>query len=127
MKIIKIFTTIIILSVYLPVNANDTSFKNWLKDFKLYALKKNISESTYDNAMSNVIFLPNVLKYDRFQPEFYEDTKTYITKRTSRQKIKQGLSLHLKNIDFIDSIDNKFSVEKSLLLALMGIETNFGT
>ena len=24
-------------------------------------------------------------------------------------------------------IDNKFSVEKSLLLALMGIETNFGT
>ena len=127
MKIIKIFTTIIILSVYLPVNANDTSFKNWLKDFKLYALKKNISESTYDNAMSNVIFLPNVLKYDRFQPEFYEDTKTYITKRTSRQKIKQGLSLHLKNIDFIDSIDSRFSVEKSLLLALMGIETNFGT
>ena len=127
MKIIKIFTTIIILSIYLPVDANDTSFKNWLKDFKLYALKKNISESTYDSAMSNVIFLPNVLKYDRYQPEFYEDTKTYITKRTSKQKIKQGLSLHLKNIDFIDSIDNKFSVEKSLLLALMGIETNFGT
>jgi membrane-bound lytic murein transglycosylase B len=31
------------------------------------------------------------------------------------------------NKDFINSIDNKFSVEKSLLLALMGIETNFGT
>ena len=27
----------------------------------------------------------------------------------------------------MDLIDKKFSVEKSLLLALMGIETNFGT
>jgi len=31
------------------------------------------------------------------------------------------------NKDFINMIDNKFSVEKELLLALMGIETNFGT
>jgi len=128
MKINKIFiTSIVILFFCLPVNADDFSFKEWLKNFKIYALKQNISEITYDNAMSNVVFLPKVLKYDRFQPEFYEDTQTYISKRTSKQKIKQGLDLHLKNKDFIDSIDSKFSVEKSLLLALMGIETNFGT
>jgi membrane-bound lytic murein transglycosylase B len=128
MKTIKIFITIIIAAFFhLPVNAGDSGFNEWLKNFRVYALKKDISESTYDNAMSNVVFLPKVLKYDRFQPEFYEDTKTYISKRTSKQKIKQGLNLHTKNIDFIDSIDKKFSVEKSLLLALMGIETNFGT
>ena len=127
MKIIKIFTAILTLFIYLPVNANDSSFNEWLKDFKIYALKQKISETTYDDAMSDVMFLPKVLKYDRFQPEFYEDTKTYVTKRTSKQKVKQGLSLHIKNKDFINSIDNKFSVEKSLLLALMGVETNFGT
>ena len=127
MKIIKIFTVILTLFIYLPVNANDSSFNEWLKDFKIYALKQKISETTYDDAMSDVMFLPKVLKYDRFQPEFYEDTKTYVTKRTSKQKVKQGLSLHIKNKDFINSIDNKFSVEKSLLLALMGVETNFGT
>ena len=77
--------------------------------------------------MSNVVYLPKVIKYDRFQPEFYEDTKTYISKRTSKQKIKQGNILYKKNKDFINSIDAKFSVEKDLLLALMGIETNFGT
>ena len=127
MKIIRNLIIIFVFSFYLPVNANDSEFNEWLNDFKIYALKKNISESTYDNAMSNVIFLPKVLKYDRFQPEFYEDTKTYISKRTSKQKVKQGSSLHIKNIDFINSIENNFSVEKSLLLALMGIETNFGT
>jgi len=125
--IIKILLIIIISLFYLPVNSNDSSFKTWLKDFKIYALKKDISEATFDKTMSNVIFLPKVIKYDRFQPEFYEDTKTYISKRTSKLKVKKGLKLYSKNINFINSIDAKFSVEKSLLLALMGIETNFGT
>ena len=40
-------------------------------------------------AMSNVKFLPNVIKYDRYQPEFYEDTKTYVSKRTSVKKLKK--------------------------------------
>ena len=103
------------------------SFDKWLKIFKIHALKNNISESTFDMAMSDVVYLPNVIKYDRFQPEFYEDTKTYISKRSSDQKVKQGTKLYKSNKNFINSIDDKFSVEKSLLLALMGIETNFGT
>jgi len=127
MKIINIFIIIKVLFICLPLNADDLAFNQWLVDFKIYALNKNISETTYDKAMSDVVFLPKVLKYDRFQPEFYEDTKTYISKRSNKLKVKQGRNLYFKNIDFIDSIENKFSVEKSLLLALMGIETNFGT
>ena len=34
-------------------------------------------------------FLPKVIEYDRYQPEFYEDTKTYISKRTSKKKLKK--------------------------------------
>ena len=96
-------------------------------NFKVYALEKKISEKTFNLAMSDVVFLPKVIKYDRFQPEFYEDTKTYVSKRTSKQKVSTGIKLYELNKDFINSIDNKFSVEKELLLALMGIETNFGT
>ena len=125
---IKIFITIIVLSFYLPVNADENnSFKVWLKNFKIYALKNNISDATLERTMSDVVFLPKVIKYDRFQPEFYEDTKTYISKRTSKIKVRQGVNLYSKHVNFINSIDKKFSVEKSLLLALMGIETNFGT
>ncbi|MDC1279963.1 lytic murein transglycosylase [Pelagibacteraceae bacterium] len=105
----------------------EKTFDDWKKDFRKYAIKNNISETTFDLSMVNVIFLPKVIKYDRFQPEFYEDTKTYISKRSTKQKIIQGLQLFKENKDFINSIENEFSVEKSLLLALMGIETNFGT
>jgi len=127
MKIIRNF---IILFLLLSCNvsySNDKSFNEWLKDFKVHALERGISELTFNMAMSDVVFLPNVIKYDRFQPEFYEDTKTYISKRTSNLKVKQGVKLYKLNKDFINSIDSTFSVEKSLLLALMGIETNFGT
>ena len=127
MKIIKNLIILFFLFTNISLSENNDSFGEWLKNFKVYALTNNISESTFDIVMTDVIFLPKVIKYDRFQPEFYEDTKTYISKRSSNQKVKQGTKLYKLNTNFINSIDDKYSVEKTLLLALMGIETNFGT
>ena len=127
MNIIKYFIIIFFTFIHGTLNANEKEFKEWLVNFKAYALEKKISEKTFNLAMSDVVFLPDVIKYDRFQPEFYEDTKTYISKRTSKQKVSAGIKLYELNKDFVNSVDDKFSVEKELLLALMGIETNFGT
>ena len=127
MKIIKNFVIIFLFFFNNTLSANNESFNEWLNNFRTFALENDISETTFDMAMSNVVFLPKVIKYDRFQPEFYEDTKTYISKRSSSLKVKNGTKLYKSNETFIDTIDKKFSVEKSLLLALMGIETNFGT
>ena len=127
MKKISFLIIILLLFSSNILSANDKTFNKWLKKFKIYALENDISETTFDTVMSDVIYLPNVIKYDRFQPEFYEDTKTYISKRSSNLKVKQGIKLYNLDKNFINSIDSKFSVEKSLLLALMGIETNFGT
>jgi membrane-bound lytic murein transglycosylase B len=127
MKIIKYFTVIFFLLYNATLSANEKLFSEWLNNFKIYALDKGISEKTYNLAMSDVVFLPKVIEYDRFQPEFYEDTKTYVSKRTSNQKVNKGIEIYELNKDFINHIDNEFSVEKELLLALMGIETNYGT
>ena len=127
MNIIKYFIIIFFTFIHGTLYANEKEFNKWLVNFKVYALEKKISEKTFNLAMSDVVFLPKVIKYDRFQPEFYEDTKTYISKRTSKQKVSAGVKLYELNKDFINSVDNKFSVEKELLLALMGIETNFVT
>ena len=47
--------------------------------------------------MDKAIFLPKVIEYDRYQPEFYEDTLTYINKRVNNAKIKKGLDLYNNN------------------------------
>ena len=127
MKIINILIICFILWTNSIAYSNSNNFNIWLKDFKKIALRNGISENTFNEAMKGVKFLPKVIEYDRFQPEFYEDTNTYITKRTSDQKVENGIKLYNENKKLINSIDKKFSVEKELLLALMGIETNYGT
>ena len=127
MKLIKYVLTIIIFSFTNVHSDNDIKFQEWKKDFKKVALQNDISEETFDTALANVKFLPNVIKYDRFQPEFYEDTKTYISKRTSKQKLVKGTNFYYKYEDLINNVEKEFDIEKELLLALMGIETNFGT
>ena len=126
MKKINIFLIFFFFIFSNSCLSNDDGFANWKKSFKKYALTKNISENTFDIVMKNVKFLPKVIEYDRYQPEFYEDTFTYISKRTSDKKLNKGIDLYKKNLDLINSIDKKYSIEKELLLALMGIETNFG-
>ena len=126
MKIIKIlfFTLLVSLFNYDIIKADE--FNEWLDSFKIYALKKGISKKTIDLTMSKVKFLPKVIKYDRYQPEFYEDTKTYISKRTNKNKVRKGLNLYKEEKKLINTIEESFLVEKELLLALMGIETNYG-
>tara|TARA_B100001123_G_C15248161_1_gene1001754 strand:- start:710 stop:1708 length:999 start_codon:yes stop_codon:yes gene_type:complete len=127
MKIVKSLIIFFIFLFASPVHSDEHSFSEWLKSFKKTALKNGISEKTFIKTMINVKFLPKVIEYDRFQPEFYEDTITYITKRSSKKKIEKGINFYLKNKVLINSIDKNFFVEKELLLALMAIETNYGT
>jgi membrane-bound lytic murein transglycosylase B len=111
--------------VFLNASANN-DFDSWLKDFKIKAVNSGISKKLVDQVMSEAVFIPKVIEYDRYQPEFYEDTFTYIKKRSSNNKIKQGLKLYKKEKIIIEKIEKEFNIEKELLLALMGIETNFG-
>ncbi len=121
-------TIFFILIYYFSIlsNINASTFLDWKENFKIYATSRGVSESTINRVMNDAKFLPKVIEYDRYQPEFYEDTITYINKRSSNKKIKIGKKYYEKNKEVINNIDKDFKVEKELLLALMGIETNFG-
>ena len=127
-KMLKIIIFSLSINLFATINvlANNSDFNIWLTDFKIRAVNSGISNLIVDEIMSNAKFLPKVIQYDRYQPEFYEDTLTYIKKRTSKNKIKQGIKLYKKEKKIIEKIEGEFEVEKELLLALMGIETNFG-
>ena len=101
-------------------------FETWLDSYKKIALKKGISQETVDIAFKDVKFLEKVIKYDRKQPEFFEDTVTYVSKRATDSRVKKAKQLLKKNKHLFNEVENKFKVEKEILLALWGIETNFG-
>ena len=125
MKKIKLFN----ISILIILNSSTLiadDINNWKIKFKKRAINEGISKSTVNNLIDNSKFLPDVIKYDRYQPEFYEDTKTYISKRTSSKKVKLGKIILNKENNIINKVSSEYKVDKNLLLALMGIETNFG-
>ena len=127
---VKYLTSICILLILFfsqsSVFASNSEFNLWVTNFKIKAIESGVSKKVVDEVMAEAIFLPQVIKYDRFQPEFYEDTNTYIKKRTNKNKVRKGLALYKKEKITINKVEKDFLIEKELLLALMGIETNFG-
>ena len=125
MKKIKLFiVSILIILNSATLIADD--FNDWKVKFKKRAIKEGVSKATVDKLIDRSKFLSDVIKYDRYQPEFYEDTKTYISKRTSSKKVKLGKIILNKENNIINKVSSEYKVDKNLLLALMGIETNFG-
>ena len=126
-KIVYCFIILKFLLIgFVPAANSDDNFNVWLSSYKKFALKKGVSQETIDIAFKNVKFLAQVIKYDRKQPEFYEDTITYVNKRANISRVKTAKKLFKKNKTLFTEVENKFSVEKEILLALWGIETNFG-
>jgi len=125
MKKIKLFiVSILIILNSATLIADD--FNDWKVKFKKRAIKEGVSKPTVDKLIDRSKYLSDVIKYDRYQPEFYEDTKTYISKRTSSKKVKLGKIILNKENNIINKVSSEYKVDKNLLLALMGIETNFG-
>ena len=117
----------LISSTLYTSEASQKEFDKWLITYKKYALQKGVSQNTIDLAFKDVKFLEKVIGYDRKQPEFYEDTITYINKRANKSRLKKANKLLKQNKKLFNDIENNFLVEKELLLSLWGIETNFGT
>jgi len=116
----------ILLASFTSIAHSNSDFNTWLSSYKKSALEKGISQETIDVAFQNVKFLEKVIKYDRKQPEFYEDTNTYVSKRANNLRVEKAKDILKKNLILFNEIEKKFSVEKEILLALWGIETNFG-
>ncbi len=126
MKKNKLQILYILYFLFLPLSAFSETFDEWKINFTKYASTQGVSNETLSLVIKNLKFLPKVIEYDRYQPEFYEDTSTYINKRANNKKVNIGLLTYKKNTNLINEVEKNFEVEKELLLSLMGIETNFG-
>ncbi len=126
----KITILILVIKIFMinisHATSEDQKFEDWVEEYKLFALKKGVSQPTIDLVFKKVRFLEKVIKYDRKQPEFFEDTITYVSKRATEARARKATQLLKINKDLFYGVEMNFNVEKEILLALWGIETNFG-
>ncbi len=122
----NLFIGLTLLFYFSIVSANQPTFNQWLNEFKSTAKQNGISEKTINDLLTDVVYLKKVIEYDNRQPEFFEKTKTYIGKRTSKRAVKKALIILEENKSTFEKVEKEFNVDKEILLALWSTETNFG-
>ena len=124
---LKFYITIL-LFVIITNNllANTEEFSIWLDNFKIRAEKSNISRTTIDETLSRVELIPRIIELDRNQPEFTLTLSQYLRNVVSKKRIKKGISKIRENWKLLEIISNEYNVQSRFIVALWGIETDFG-
>ena len=70
--------------------------------------------------------LARVLRLDRAQPEFTQSFARYLDGRVDGWRLRRGRALLAQHARLLDEIEQRHAIDPALLVALWGLETNFG-
>ena len=128
LKIKIFFCSSIILFLTLSSLKSDVSidFDKWKKNIKIEALDSGISSKTFDLSFKDVKLIKRVIELDRNQPEFKLTFEDYLSKVVNANRRKAAKIKLNENLKILDEIEKKYKVQKRFIIALWGIETNFG-
>lgn len=101
-------------------------FAPWLETMKQEALAAGISQPTVDGVLGKAVFLPKAIELDRKQPEMKLTMHQYLKKVVNKARIQKGRELIRQHKALLDTIGAKYGVQPRFIVALWGIETNFG-
>ena len=102
-------------------------FAAFLRDIRAEARAGGVSDRTLDAALSGLEPVPRVLELDRRQPEFTVTFAQYRERQVTAQRIARGQALKREHAALLASIERQHRVPADIVLAIWGIETNFGT
>ena len=102
------------------------SFAEWRDGVRSEALGLGISASTFDAAFAGVEPIPRVIELDRSQPEVTLTFAQYVERVVPESRVAKGRELLAKHRDLLEPIGRKYGVPPRFIVALWGIETNFG-
>ena len=105
---------------------SDQDFQEWLAALRAEARGKGISDATLDAALRDILPVKHVIELDRRQPEFTQTFWTYLRRRVKDDRIIRGRALLAKHRDLLNKICAEYGIPPRYLIALWGLETNFG-
>ncbi|XDZ66847.1 lytic transglycosylase domain-containing protein [Alphaproteobacteria bacterium LSUCC0684] len=106
--------------------ANEESFDSWLANLRKEAISKGISEATLDAALTGIEPIPRVIELDRKQPEFTLTFAEYLNLVVPDSRKERARDRFRTHQDLLTKIGKKYGVQPRFIVALWGIETDFG-
>jgi len=117
------------LAVLMPSTSAfaDAGFRQWVAGFRATAIQHGVSGKIYDRAFRNITDVdPVVLEKARYQPEFTAPAWDYFDNRVQDQSIATGRAMARKWKPWLDRIEQKYGVDRNILLAIWSMESNYG-
>ena len=105
----------------------DAAFKRYVERLWPRAKKRGISRATFDAAFKDVGPDPEIWEKDANQPEFVMPASQYISLAVSDTRIEEGSKKLEIHADLLEKIENKYKVDRQVLVAIWGMETSYGT
>ncbi len=106
--------------------AAEVDFGTWLAGVRQEAIAQGLRPQSVAQALAGVHQIERVLELDRRQPETTLTFEQYIDLVVSQQRIDEGRQRLSENRPLLDQISQRFGVQPRFIVALWGIESNYG-
>lgn len=106
--------------------AQSPPYDAWLRDLAQEALQSGVSAPTVNQALMNATLDDRVARLDQRQPEKTISFVTYVKNVVNKQRVTQARKLYHENLPLLRQVSQKHGVPPDVIVALWGIESNFG-
>jgi len=128
--VMGLFCAFFLIVSWLPARAQSNEaaqFRAYVSSLWPEAQKRGITRATFDRAFQGVTLDENVISKTRKQPEFTRPIWDYLNSAVSRSRIETG-KVKAKELEpLLTRIENQTGVDRYVVLAIWGMETNFGS
>jgi len=102
------------------------AYRAFVKEFWPVAQKQGISRQLYDEAFRGLTPDPKVVERNNRQPEVFMPASHYLSMHVSDARVREGRE-KLRRFDTeLDAMEQRYGVDRSVVLAIWGMETSFG-
>lgn len=109
----------------LPATAQN-AFSAWQQGFRATALAQGITPELFDSAFRDVSLNEDVIRFDRFQPEFSKPIWEYLDTAVSANRLREGRQNHRRMRRLLRRIESRYQVDSEVVTAIWGLESNYG-
>jgi lytic murein transglycosylase len=109
-----------------PPEGADSIFEAWKQGFILRAVGGGLPADRVTEALAGLTPDPRVLALDQRQPELSRSMGDYLAASVSQARIDAGAKRRFEGAAWMDPIAEQHGVPAEILVAIWGIESNFG-
>jgi lytic murein transglycosylase len=104
----------------------EEGFADWLVTFREQAIAQGLPRSLAESALADVVYDPEVIELDRAQRPHHLTAAEFAASHVTAARLRRGRQLLATYASLFTRIEARFGVDAEILVALWGLETDFG-